>query len=84
MSDLTTADKIGMYAGTGLLLLGTFAIGLLEMLFGSGHPVSGEGQIEHKALVPLEIRSSIILLGLLVWALYAIYTAVATTPDTAA
>ena len=73
MSDLTIADKIAMYVGGGLVLLGTVGIGILEMALGSPHPVSGEGQIVHDALVPLEIRSYIILLGFLIWTVYAIY-----------
>ncbi|MEF8841357.1 MAG: hypothetical protein V5A62_06980 [Haloarculaceae archaeon] len=73
MSTLTTADRIALYGGGGLVLLGTVVIGLLEMLLGSPHPVSGEGQIVHEALVPLEIRSYVILLGLLIWGGYAIY-----------
>jgi len=80
MHNLTTADRIAMYVGGGLVLLGTFAIGLLEMLLGSGHPVDGEGQIVHEALIPLEIRSYIILAGLLLWGLYAIYRLIGTTP----
>lgn len=73
MSELTTADKIAAYVGGGLVLLGTVGIGLLEMLAGSPHPVTAEGQIPHEALIPLEIRSYIILLGLLIWAVYAVY-----------
>lgn len=82
MTELTTADKVAMYGGTGLLILGTFVIGLLDMLFGAGHPVTGEGQIEHDAVIPIEIRSMIILLGLLIWGGYAIYKVVGTTPST--
>jgi hypothetical protein len=84
MAELTTGDMIAMYLGGGLLLIGTFGIGLIEMFLGSSHPVSGEGQIEHEALVPLEIRSYIILAGLLIMGLYAVYRVVATTPATAA
>jgi hypothetical protein len=80
MSELNTADKIAAYVGGGLVVLGVFVIGLLEMILGSTHPVTGEGQIEHEALVPLEVRSGIILLGLLIWAAYAVYKFVATTP----
>jgi hypothetical protein len=76
MSELTTADKVAMYVGGGLVVLGTVVIGLVEMVAGSPHPVSGEGQIVHEALVPLEIRSYIILLGLLVWGVYAVYKVV--------
>ncbi len=73
MSDLTTADRIAMYVGGGLVLLGTVGIGILEMAAGSPHPVSGEGQIVHEALVPLEVRSYVILSGLLIWGVYAVY-----------
>ncbi|WP_254823393.1 hypothetical protein [Haloglomus halophilum] len=82
MSELDTADRIAAYGGGGLVVLGTVVIGLLEVLAGSPHPVDGEGQIVHEALVPLEIRSYIIILGLLIWMFYAVYRVVATTPDT--
>ena len=81
MSELTTIDKLAMYVGTGLVLFGTAGIGLIEMLIGSTHPVTGEGQVVHEALVPLDVRSYIILLGLLIWGLYAIYKLVAGTPS---
>jgi hypothetical protein len=84
MSELTTADRIAMYIGGGLVVLGTVGIGLVEMIAGSPHPVSGEGQIVHEALVPLEIRSYIILLGLLIWGLYAVYKVVAIKPRSGA
>jgi hypothetical protein len=73
MTQLTTADKIAIYGGGGLVVLGVFVIGLLEMLLGTGHPVSSEGQIAHEALIPLEYRSYIIIAGLLIWGLYASY-----------
>ena len=82
MTELNTIDTIAAYLGGGLVVLGVVGIGLLEIVAGSPHPVSGEGQIVHEALVPLEVRSYIILLGLLVWAAYAVYRVVATTPAT--
>lgn len=83
MNEFTTPDTIAAYVGGGLVVLGVVVIGLIEIIAGSPHPVSDEGQIVHEALVPLEIRSAIILLGLLIWAGYAIYKVVATTPATA-
>jgi hypothetical protein len=80
MSEFTTVDRIAAYVGGGLVVLGVVGIGLLEMVAGSPHPVSGEGQIVHEALVPLSVRSYVILLGLAIWAGYAIYKVVATTP----
>jgi hypothetical protein len=80
MSELDTADKIAAYVGGGLIVLGVVGIGLLEIVGGSPHPVTSEGQIEHGALVPLEIRSYIIILGLLVWTGYVVYKVVGTSP----
>ncbi|MFQ3294146.1 MAG: hypothetical protein ACI9EZ_000078 [Halobacteriales archaeon] len=80
MSELNTIDKLAMYIGTGLVLLGTAVIGLVEMLIGSTHPVTGEGQIVHESLVPVDIRSYIIILGLVIWGLYAIYKVLSGTP----
>lgn len=81
MSEFTTADKIAAYLGGGLVVFGVVGIGLLEIVAGSPHPVSSEGQIEHGALIPLEIRSYIIVLGLVIWAGYAVYKVVGTSPD---
>jgi len=44
-------------------------IGILETALGAPHPVSGEGQIQHEALVPLAVRSYISPAGFLVWGL---------------
>ena len=82
MSELNTLDKVAAYVGGGLVVFGVVAVGLLEMVAGSPHPVSDDGQIVHEALVPLEVRSYIILLGLLIWATYAVYRVVWTTPTT--
>jgi hypothetical protein len=73
MSNITVADKIAMYVGGGLVVLGVVVIGLLDMLLGAGHPVDAEGAIEHGAVIPIDIRAGIILLGLLVWGLVAVY-----------
>jgi hypothetical protein len=62
-----------MYVGGGLVVLGVVVIGLLDMLLGAGHPVDSEGAIEHAAVVPIDIRAGIILLGLVVWGLVAVY-----------
>jgi membrane-bound ClpP family serine protease len=80
MNELTIPDKIAMYLGGGLVVLGVVAIGIIEMAVGASHPVSGEGQIVHEALVPIEIRSYIIIAGLAIWGLYAVYKVIGTTP----
>lgn len=80
MSDLSTADKVALYVGGGLLVIGVVVIGIIEMAIGAPHPVSGEGQIVHEALIPVIVRSYIILAGLLVWGLYAVYKVLAGGP----
>lgn len=76
MSELPTADKIGMYVGGGLVVLGVLVIGILDLVLGAGHPVDGEGAIVHEAIIPLDIRAYIILLGLVIWGLVAAYNLV--------
>lgn len=68
----TNTVKLAMYAGGALVLVGVVGIGILEMIAGSPHPVSAEGRIVHEALVPLRLRSYVILLGLLVWGAAAV------------
>ena len=80
MSTLTTGERIALYGGGGLLLIGTVGIGLLEIVIGAPHPVSGEGQVVHETLIPLGVRSSIILLGLLIWGAFAALHVVAQPP----
>lgn len=77
MATHDTADWIAMYVGGGLVLLGVVGIGLLEMVAGAPHPVTGDGQIVHEALVPITVRSLLILGGLVVWGLVAVYRVVA-------
>lgn len=82
MSELTTADKIAMYVGGGLVVLGVVVMGLLDMFLGAGHPVDEEGQIMHDALVPIDVRAYVILLGLVIWGVYAVYKVVSSSPVT--
>ncbi|WP_240936953.1 hypothetical protein [Halomicrobium mukohataei] len=44
MEQFNTADKIAAYLGGGLVVFGVVAIGLLEMLFGSGLPSTGRAR----------------------------------------
>jgi hypothetical protein len=84
MTELSTADKLALYVGGGLVVLGTFVIGLVEMIAGSSHPVNQDGQIIHEALIDLQIRSYIIIAGLVIWGLYAIYKVASGPPRTPA
>jgi hypothetical protein len=78
----TTLERIALYGGGGLLLIGTVGIGLLEIVAGAPHPVTGEGQIVHEALVPLHFRSYVILLELLLWGTYAVVSVDTQAPAT--
>lgn len=84
MTDDTLPTKIAQYVGGGLVILGVVVVGLVEMVAGASHPVTEDGQIVHEALVPIEIRSYIILAGILIWGLYAVYRIAAVPPMTAA
>jgi hypothetical protein len=84
MNEFNTPEKIAAYGGGGLIVLGVVVIGLLEILLGSPHPVTGEGQIVHEALVPIGVRSVMILLGLITWAGYGVYKVVGTSPGSGA
>lgn len=77
MNNITAVDKFALYAGGALVVFGIVGIGLIEMIAGSPHPVTGEGQIVHEALVPISIRSYIILLGFLFWGGLAVFRALA-------
>lgn len=79
MANLTAVDKIALYLGGGLVITGVVVIGILEIALGVPHPVTTDGQIVHETLVPLAIRSYIILLGLLLWGGYGIFRVITTT-----
>lgn len=81
MANLDLIDRIALYVGGGLVVIGVVLIGFLEMVVGAGHPVTGDGQIVHEALINIQLRSSIIILGLLIWGLYAIYKVAVDVPE---
>ncbi len=81
MTELTTMERIGLYGGGALLLIGTVGIGLLEIALGAPHPVTGEGQVVHETLISLSVRSSIILLGLLLMAAYGVTNLLTKPPE---
>jgi hypothetical protein len=72
-------ERIGLYGGAGLLVIGTAGMGLLEMALGSPAPVTGEGEVVQEALFSISLRSYILLLGLLLMASYGV-SALATKP----
>jgi hypothetical protein len=82
MTELSLADRLALYVGGGLIVFGVVVIGLVEMVAGSSHPVSGEGQIVHEALVDIQLRSYIIIAGLVIWGLYAVLKVIMSPPRT--
>lgn len=79
MNKLTTMERVGLYGGGALVLIGTVGMGLLEIALGAPHPVTGEGQVVHETLIGLSVRSYTILLGLVLLAAYGV-TNLATKP----
>jgi hypothetical protein len=69
-----TIDKLAMYVSGGLLLLATVGTGLVELLAGKPYsPVSMEGKILEGAAVHPNIRTALVVAGLLVLLVYAGY-----------
>ena len=75
-TEIGTADRIAMWIGGGLVLLGTVVLGFVDTFVGGPSPIpttNGAGQIVSSPLFPIEVRGTIIALGLAVFALYAVY-----------
>ncbi|WP_265111764.1 hypothetical protein [Halosolutus halophilus] len=71
---ITTADRIAMLFGGGLVLLGTIVLGFVNVLADAPHvPVEEEGAIVAAPVVSPDLRAYLIALGLLIWLGYAIY-----------
>lgn len=71
-SDLGAVDRIAMSVGGGLVVAGVVGVGLLELAMGASSPVTGDGQAVSGAVVPLDVRVGMIVLGLVVWGLCAV------------
>lgn len=70
----TTADRIAMWLGGGLILLGVVVLGLVNELATAPHvEVVEEGTVVATPVVSPDLRAYIIALGLLVWLGFAIY-----------
>ncbi|WP_136688187.1 hypothetical protein [Halorhabdus amylolytica] len=70
----TMADKVAMALGGGLIILGVVVLGLLESIAGrSAGPVNGDGAVPDTVLIDPTIRAGLILVGVIVLLLYAMY-----------
>lgn len=73
----STADRIAMLVGGGLIAIGVIVLGFLNVITNNPHmEVIEDGVVTAEPLVPPDIRAYLILLGLLVWLLYGIFKAV--------
>ncbi|MGA9399787.1 hypothetical protein [Haladaptatus sp.] len=85
-SELSIVDKIAMVLGGGLILLGTVVLGFLDTFLGDPSAISttnDAGQVVTTPAFPVEVRGTIIALGLVVFMLYAVYKlfTVITSPE---
>jgi hypothetical protein len=81
--DMTTVDKLAMIVGGSFVVLGTVVLGIVEALVGnpSAVPVTNEaGQVVATTTFPVEVRATLIALGLLVWFVAGAYKLVAREP----
>ena len=73
-TELTTADRIAMLGGGIPIVIGVVVLGLINTLADApAAPVVEEGTTVATPLIPVELRTGLVLLGLLVWLAYAGY-----------
>ncbi|SNZ02479.1 hypothetical protein SAMN06269185_0032 [Natronoarchaeum philippinense] len=73
-TELTTADRIAMLGGGIPIVLGVVVLGLINTFADAPPaPVVEEGTTVATPLIPVELRTGLVLLGLLVWLAYAGY-----------
>lgn len=71
---ITTADRIAMLVGGGLIFLGVVVLGFVNTILGAPTTVVLEdGQIVAEPVISPEIRAAVLALGLLVWLGYVVY-----------
>lgn len=86
-TEIGTADRVAMLVGGGLVLLGTVVLGFLDLFVGNPYPMpvtNDAGEIIANPTFSIEIRGTIIALGLAVFALYAVYKVFAAMTSPAA
>ncbi|WP_435073461.1 hypothetical protein [Halorubrum sp. HHNYT27] len=80
-------DKAAMGLSAGLMLLGVVGMGVLELLAGAPYspaPITNEaGDVVATPLISPQIRTGVVLAGLAVLGLYALYTVVTPLADDA-
>jgi hypothetical protein len=77
---MSAADRAAMIVGGSLIVVATVVLGLIETFVGNPSPVpvtNGAGEVIAAPTIPVEIRATLIALGLLVWGVYGVYRVVA-------
>ena len=72
-NDETVMDQIAMALGGGLIVLGVVVLGLIESLSGAPRSPIADGEIASGLTVDPNIRAGMILVGVIVLLVYAIY-----------
>ncbi|SDE70764.1 hypothetical protein [Halorientalis regularis] len=73
---MSAADRAAMLVGGSLIVVGTVVLGLIETFVGNPSPVpvtNEAGDVIAAPTIPVEIRATLIGLGLLVWGCYGVY-----------
>jgi hypothetical protein len=78
-------DKAAMALSAGLMLLGTVGLGIVEILAGKPYspaPLTNEaGDVLATPMIDPTIRTGLVLAGIAVLGVYAVYTMVTPVPD---
>nr|WP_226012516.1 hypothetical protein [Halomicrobium salinisoli] len=86
MEHNTTVDRIAAGLGGGLVLLGVVVLGLVETLAGKPYgaaPLTNDaGEVIATPLIDPTLRTGLVLAGLAVLALYALYRIATPEPAT--
>ncbi|MFP4589937.1 MAG: hypothetical protein ACLFMX_02885 [Halobacteriales archaeon] len=78
-STTSTADRIAMLVGGGLIVVGVIVLGFLNTITNSPHlEVVEDGTVVAEPLIPPDLRAYLVLAGLLVWLLFGLYKVTAT------
>jgi len=83
---MDTIDRAAILAVTGLMLFGTVVLGLIEMLAGEPYSPAAltneAGEVIATPLIDPNIRTGLVVLGILILALWSVYKLLAVDIET--
>ncbi len=86
LNEMDTVDRAAILAGTGLMLFGTVVLGLIEILAGEPYSpavITNEaGDVIATPLIDPNIRTGLVVLGVLILALWSVYKLLAVDIET--